>query len=258
MMKRKGVPGFLAGMLCGAIIFGGGAAYAASVIASPSTHHVTVDGVPVSVEAYNIDGNNYFQLRDLARLVGFNVTWDNATRTVEIHTDEGYTDPEIPAEQPDHTALPGSSDDGLYNIREEIVALTNALRREHGLPALAMDDDLMAAAQVRAEEAAANLAYRHTRPDGSDNDTVLWHTGTLLMGENMGMKDLSGQSLAELAALQVDSWEQSDGHCRNMLHTIYHSMGTGVAQDEYGMYYIVQLFAGGDYMITGVDEPILP
>ena len=92
MMKRKGVSRFLAGMLCGAVIFGGGAAYAASVIASPSTHHVTVDGVPVSVEAYNIDGNNYFQLRDLARLVGFNVTWDNATRTVEIDTDAGYSE----------------------------------------------------------------------------------------------------------------------------------------------------------------------
>ena len=254
-MKRKSVSGFLAGMLCGAVVFGGGAAYAASVMASPSTHHVTVDGVPVSVEAYNIDGNNYFQLRDLARLVGFNVTWDNTTRTVEIDTDAG--DSEL--EQSATTTTPGNAmGTDLDRIREEIVEQTNALRRENGLPALTMDDDLMAAAQVRAEEAAANLAYRHERPDGSDNDTVLQHTSTLLMGENMGMKDLSGQSLDELAGLQVDSWEQSDGHCRNMLHTIYHSIGTGVAQDEYGMYYIVQLFAGGDYTITGVDDPILP
>ena len=254
-MKRKSVSGFLAGMLCGAVVFGGDAAYAASVIASPSTHHITVDGVPVSVEAYNIDGNNYFQLRDLARLVGFNVTWDNTTRTVEIDTDAGYSE----LEQPATTTTPGdATDTDLDSVREEIVERTNALRRENGLPALTMDDDLMHAAQVRAEEAAANLAYRHERPDGSDNDTVLQHTGTLLMGENMGMKDLSGQSLDELAGLQVDSWEQSDGHCRNMLHTIYHSMGTGVAQDEYGMYYIVQIFAGGDYTITGVDEPILP
>ena len=255
MMKRKSVSGFLAGMLCGAVVFGGDAAYAASVIASPSTHHITVDGVPVSVEAYNIDGNNYFQLRDLARLVGFNVTWDNTTRTVEIDTDAG--DSEL--EQPATTTTPGdATDTDLDSVREAIVARTNALRRENGRAALTMDDDPMAAAQVRAEEATANLAYRHERPDGSDNDTVLQHTGTLLMGENMGMKDLSGQSLDKLAELQVDSWEQSDGHCRNMLHTIYHSMGTGVAQDEYGMYYIVQIFAGGDYTITGVDEPILP
>ena len=229
-MKRKSVSGFLAGMLCGAVVFGGGAAYAASVMASPSTHHVTVDGIPVSVEAYNIAGNNYFQLRDLARLVGFNVTWDNTTRTVEIDTDAGDSEAELPTEQPETATTPDvDTVTDLDSIREEIVERTNALRRENGLPALTMD-----------------------------NDTVLQHTGTLLMGENMGMKDLSGQSLDKLAELQVDSWEQSDGHCRNMLHTIYHSMGTGVAQDEYGMYYVVQLFAGGDYMITGVAEPILP
>ena len=256
MMKRKGVPGFLAGMLCGAIIFGGGAAYAASVIASPSTHHVTVDGVPVSVEAYNIDGNNYFQLRDLARLVGFNVTWDNATRTVEIDTDADYSE----LEQPATTTTPDAGmDTDLNSIREEIVDLTNALRREHGLPALAMDDDLMAAAQVRAEEAAANLAYRHTRPDGSSFKTVLQYDGLMHAGENLGMKDDSLAGIPErLAEIQVEAWAASEGHKENIMQPDYNSIGTGIAQDKYGMYYLVQLFAGGNYSITGIDDPFLP
>ena len=145
----------------------------------------------------------------------------------------------------------------MYAIREEIVQLTNGLRQESGLPALTMDDDLMAAAQVRAEEAAATITYSHTRPDGSDNDTVLTHTGTLLMGENMGMKDLVGISETALADLQVQSWTQSPGHCRNMLNTIYHSMGAGIAQDRYGMYYIVQIFAGGAYKVISVDQPMI-
>ena len=89
MMKRKSVSGFLAGMLCGAVVFGGGAAYAASVIASPSTHHITVDGVPVSVAAYNIDGNNYFLLRDLALLFDFGV--DYSAGTIYIDTSESYS-----------------------------------------------------------------------------------------------------------------------------------------------------------------------
>ena len=38
----------------------------------------------------------------------------------------------------------------------------------------------------------------------------------------------------------------------------YTAAGAGIAQDPFGMYYIVQLFACGDYTITGVDEPILP
>ena len=256
-MKNHLLPGFLAGMLCGAVIFGGGVAYASGILASPSTHSVTVDGSQVAVEAYTINGNNYFKLRDIAALVDFGVTWNNATRTVEIDTAAPYEKPEPVAEQPASDAEGSSTLVDMYAIREEIVQLTNGLRQESGLPALTMDDDLMAAAQVRAEEAAATITYSHTRPDGSDNDTVLTHTGTLLMGENMGMKDLVGTSEAALADLQVQSWTQSPGHCRNMLNTIYHSMGAGIAKDQYGMYYIVQIFAGGDYTITGVDVPVL-
>ena len=256
MMKRKSVSGFLAGMLCGAVVFGGGAAYAASVIASPSTHHITVDGVPVSVEAYNIDGNNYFQLRDLARLVGFNVTWDNTTRTVEIDTDAG--DSEL--EQPATTTTPGdATDTDLDRIREEIVEQTNALRRENGLPALTMDDDLMHAAQVRAEEAAANLAYRHVRPDGSSFKSVLQYNGSMDAGENLGMKDDNLTGVPEnLAEIQVNSWCNSSGHFQNMTNDAYTAAGTGIAQDRFGMYYVVLLMAGGNYVITGIDQPILP
>ena len=255
-MKRKSVSGFLAGMLCGAVVFGGGAAYAASVIASPSTHHITVDGVPVSVEAYNIDGNNYFQLRDLARLVGFNVTWDNTTRTVEIDTDAGY----LELEQPATTTTPGdATDTDLDRIREEIVEQTNALRRENGLPALTMDDDLMAAAQVRAEEAAANLAYRHVRPDGSSFKSVLQYNGSMDAGENLGMKDDNLTGVPEnLAEIQVNSWCNSSGHFQNMTNDAYTAAGTGIAQDRFGMYYVVLLMAGGNYVITGIDQPILP
>lgn len=236
----------------------GPAAHAAETFlrAFPSTHHVTVDGVPVSVEAYTINGSNCVKLRDIAALVDFSVTWDSDTRTVEIDTGADYAD----AEQPETTVTAPNSgmDTGLDSVREEIVELTNELREENGLPALAMDGDLMAAAQVRAEEAAANLAYRHTRPDGSDNDTVLLHTGTLLLGENMGMKDLAGSEVRDLAEIQVASWSCSPGHCRNMLNTIYHATGVGIARDKYGMYYVVQLFAGGDYAVTGIDGPILP
>ena len=83
-MKRK-CGQFLAGLLCGAVIFGGVNAYAA-VLVERSSHKVTVDGVPVAVEAYVINGNNYFQLRDLGRLLDVGVEWNNATRTVEIST----------------------------------------------------------------------------------------------------------------------------------------------------------------------------
>ena len=247
---------FLAGILCGAVIFGGVNAYAA-VLAERSSHKVTVDGVPVSVEAYVINGNNYFQLRDLGRLLDVGVEWNNATRTVEISTDSGYTEEEPGQMTPKPST--GNAGEDFYDIRVEIVNMTNDLRRQNGLPALTMDDDLMAVAQVRADEVAATLAYRHERPDGRKTKTAAKYTGGFRYGENLGAKDLGSIEKAEdvLAQRQFDGWNQSIEHRENMLYDVYHSTGVGIAQDRYGMYYIVQSFAGGDYTITGIDAPVL-
>jgi hypothetical protein len=61
-----------------------------------STHKITVDGAPVGLTAYNINGNNYFKLRDLAALLNgtdaqFQVGWNDAARTITLTTDAAYT-----------------------------------------------------------------------------------------------------------------------------------------------------------------------
>ena len=86
-MKIKTV-NFVAGMLAGAALFGGGAAYAAGVIAERSTNAVYVDGQRVELKAYTIEGENYVKLRDVGETVGFNVYWDGA---VKIDTSAPYT-----------------------------------------------------------------------------------------------------------------------------------------------------------------------
>lgn len=47
---------------------------------------ILCDGVQYQAKAYLIDGNNYFKLRDLMELVDAEITWNNTTSTVEIHT----------------------------------------------------------------------------------------------------------------------------------------------------------------------------
>ena len=59
---------------------------------NPTNSPVYVDGVLTDFTAYNIGGNNYFKLRDLGQALGFNVTWDDATRTVSILTDQDYSE----------------------------------------------------------------------------------------------------------------------------------------------------------------------
>lgn len=51
-----------------------------------------VDGREVALIAYNIDGNNYFKLRDIAKLFDFGVTWDPQRSLVGIDTSIPYTE----------------------------------------------------------------------------------------------------------------------------------------------------------------------
>jgi hypothetical protein len=62
-----------------------------SVSASVSTAVVYLDGSKISLAAYNIGGNNYFKLRDVAKAINFGVTYDSTTSTIGIDTTTGYT-----------------------------------------------------------------------------------------------------------------------------------------------------------------------
>ncbi len=80
----------LAGVLIGAVVFGGGAAIAAGITALPTTSRVFVNGEEIQVEAYNIHDNNFFMLRDIAAAVDFSVVWDGANDHVLIDTGKDY------------------------------------------------------------------------------------------------------------------------------------------------------------------------
>lgn len=61
----------------------------ATVTATPTRNlgqSVYVDNTRVYPTGYNINDNNYFKLRDVGKLAGFGVDWNEDTRTVEIST----------------------------------------------------------------------------------------------------------------------------------------------------------------------------
>jgi transglutaminase-like putative cysteine protease len=113
-MKKIGKHGisFIAGVAVGAVVFGAAGAFAASVIANPTTSKVFVDGAEVGVEAYNINDSNYFKLRDIAVAVGFAVEWDGANDRILIDTTNPYTPESVAPPKPTATSdadVPGLS-----------------------------------------------------------------------------------------------------------------------------------------------------
>jgi hypothetical protein len=64
--------------------------------ANPTASTVYVDGAAKAFEAYIINGNNYFKLRDLAYVMNgtakqFEVGYDNATKAITLTTGKAYT-----------------------------------------------------------------------------------------------------------------------------------------------------------------------
>jgi len=123
----KHTASFIAGLLCGALLFGGTYAYAAGSIAEPSTHRVFVDGKEAKIEAYLVDGHNYFKLRDIGEQLGFNVYWDEGTQTVQIESGTPYTG-EPPVVSPTVMTTPTPSVD--YSAAVDPSVFTSVYTRE--------------------------------------------------------------------------------------------------------------------------------
>ena len=62
----------------------------AGVTANPSTHKVTVNGAASDITGYNINGDNYFKIRDVGQALDLGVTWDAATSTVGLDSGSHY------------------------------------------------------------------------------------------------------------------------------------------------------------------------
>lgn len=254
---KKQILTMFTGLFIGAVITGGASAYAAGILAERSSHRIFVDGQEVQMEAYGIAGHNYVKLRDIGKAVGFNVFWDADSGCVQIETGAPYTgeaptesETDKPASQPEATA-PVDAD----TMKQDIVDRTNAIRTDQGIRALIVNDKLMQAAQVRADEMAASSVYSHTRPDGRKYTTV---TDCKYIGENIhliGEWQIRGSSLPSFA---VEAWKNSAAHLKNMLNTRYHEIGVGVSKGTVmgePYWYCVQLFLCDGCTIGMVDVP---
>lgn len=66
------------------------------LVAYPTNSRVLINSFPVSFEAYLIEGNNYFKLRDLAKALenstkNFEVIWDNSKNAINLLSNKNYT-----------------------------------------------------------------------------------------------------------------------------------------------------------------------
>lgn len=133
------------------------------------------------------------------------------------------------------TVDPTPSGDEYADVKDEIIKLTNEVRAENGVSALAKSDLLMKIAQQRAEESAELQVVDHSRPDGTSWYTIL---------DEYGLDSLSmqfGENLVQLseptAQRAINAWVNSPGHLQTMTAANKTLVGVGMAKGDNGKYY---------------------
>lgn len=249
----------IAGILIGITLFGGSSVLAAGITAERSTNRIYVDGQEVRLTAYNINGNNYVMLRDVGKTVGFEVYWDGDAKCVQVESKKPYTG-EAPVTSAEAKPVEQPAQTDVAAAKQDIVDRTNALRRAKDVAALRVNDKLMQAAQVRADEMAASGIYSHTRPDGRKSNTV---TDSKYTGENLhNISELYlEQQHKTLSETVVELWSNSRAHADNMTSSRYGEIGVGLARgidkDGFDCWYCVQVFLLDGCEVTWVDTPVM-
>jgi uncharacterized protein YkwD len=151
----------------------------------------------------------------------------------------GYTSPIAPGSASAAALGAGGGGGGAAVITNSIADLTNVERSRAGLSRLRLEDRLMRAAQMQAEQMASLGRMDHVLSDGpypAPKDRLAaagyrWRA----YAENIAYGQRGPEDVTE-------SWMGSAGHRANMLNGAYTEIGTGYAVDGRGRSYYVQVF----------------
>ena len=144
---------------------------------------------------------------------------------------------------PSNPAPPPAPSLSRAEMARNLLVEANRARQAQGLRALVADTSLNKAAMAYAAELArrrtlsheSNTAGRETLTKRIEVQGVRWQRA----GENLA--SMSGLSTI-VARQSIDMWLNSSGHRANLLNPQFTHGGSGVAADQYGVWYTVQIY----------------
>ncbi len=141
------------------------------------------------------------------------------------------------ASSPPPTAVPAAPPPAdVATWPYETVRLINEIRAQHSLPPLAYNETLALAAQGQANDCAQRGWCSHTGSDGSDIKTRILRTGY----DPASWAECWAQRKTPQGTVDIwmDEVPPNDPHRRTLLTTWLSEIGVGVAQTNWGYYFI--------------------
>ena len=127
--------------------------------------------------------------------------------------------PPPPTTAPPPTAPPAPP---VVPPTDQVVALVNVARADHGCPALRIDDRLVAAAQAHSDDMGVNDYFSHDSLDGRTFADRIEAAGYPSPGgENIARGQRDAQAVH-------DAWMESSGHRANILNCEFTAIGVGL------------------------------
>ena len=130
------------------------------------------------------------------------------------------------------------------DIRDEIVRLTNEVRKENGVAELPTDSAMMNAAQAAADYYANGTDGIFRGHSDMEAQCVKYAGITYGFMPNLARIHRTSVSGAGLSYDTVELWKNSQGHFNTMVDVYNDNIGVGVAKDSNGYYWCVQFFGG--------------
>ena len=200
--------------------------------AKMSNQRIAVDGEYVRMAAYQIGGNNYVKLRDVAENVGFAVNYENATGKVTVNPSAAYGS--APETSTNKTTV---TDATLRQWEQEMIVRINEERAKVGAPALVQDENLIKWAQYWSQNLITE--FRHSTVNEERNFATMIGVSedAIYSQENIG-----GGMASDPANDFMSSFLNSEGHRRTLLDKDWTRVGVGFAVSENGNIYCTQEF----------------
>lgn len=163
------------------------------------------NGRPVALEVAPriLSSRTMVPLRFISEALGASVSWDGATRTVNIFQ---AADPQSRARE----------------IERQLFELANAARSQHGLAPLLWDEQLAEVARRHSQDMRDRGFFDHVSPEGKNHADRMWEAGISFRA--------SAENIAAGFSEPIDvhrEWMNSPGHRQNILGN-YRYLGIGV------------------------------